>query len=314
MRKRIWIAAAALVVVAAIIVGVVLVTRHQEGSHGILYRVTGDQGTSYLLGSIHIGTDEMYPFGNAIAQAMDSADTFVFESDTDSTDSIIQLQARMSLPDGVTLRDILGDALVEQVIAAYKENGLNPSKIDTQQPWVIISTLAVYSTANEMGITNVSKAISLGVDSSVKDYADRHNKQFRYLETMDEFADMMESFSPELTRYLIADEVKWILHRESDAPETVLKQWPVYWRDGDAEAFWRSYQQSLADADQDLYREYEDKLVAERNVKMADRLDAMFQEGDSYFVTVGLLHLITQEGSIPELLRDMGYTVERVLN
>ncbi len=314
MKKRIWIAAIALVLVAVISVGAVLLTQQREGSKGILYRVTGGEGTAYLLGSIHIGTDAMYPFGDAITDAMASSDTFVFESDTSSSESVGQLTARMSLPSDVTLRSILGDDLMDETIEAYKKIGVSSGAINTQQPWVVISTLAVYSTANEMGIMDVQKAITLGVDNNVEEYATAHQKQFAYLETIDEFADSMESFSDGLTRYLIEDEINWILRRDSIAEANTLKQWPDYWHTGDAENFWVSYQQSIESADRELYGEYEDKLIAQRNVLMADRLDAMIQNGGTYFVTVGLLHLIYDGNNIPDLLREKGYTVERILD
>ena len=314
MKKRIWIAAIALVLVVSVTLGVLLLTQRREGSKGILYRVTDGESTAYLLGSIHIGTSEMYPFGNAITDAMASSDTFVFESDTTSSENVSQLKTRMNLPDGVTLRGILGDELMDQVIQAYKKIGLSTESIDAQQPWVVVSTLAVYSTANEMGITNVQKAITLGVDNYVEEYAAGHQKNFAYLETIDEFADMMESFSDDLTRYLVEDEVMWVLERDSISEANTLKQWPAFWHAGDAGNFWASYQQSIESADRALYDEYEGKLIAQRNVLMADRLDAMFQKGGTYFVTLGLLHLIYESGSIPDLLREKGYTVERVLD
>lgn len=312
MKKRIWIAAIALVAVAAVYFFAALPTQPREGSKGILYRVTGGEGTAYLLGSIHIGTDEMYPFGDAIAGAMESSDTFVFESDTSSRENVSRLMERMNLPDGVTLRGILGDGLMDRVILAYQKIGISSSAIDSQQPWVVISTLAVYSTANEMGIKDVQKAITLGVDNNVEKFAIAHEKAFAYLETIDEFADRMESFSSGLTRYLVEDEVTWILERDSISQANTLKQWPAYWHAGDAENFWISYQQSIESADRELYDEYEDKLIAQRNVLMADRLDAMLQDGGTYFVTVGLLHLIGYGNNIPDLLREKGYTVERI--
>jgi uncharacterized protein len=314
MKKRNWIIVAAAVVVAAAVCVVLLVHKPQEGSTGILYRVTGGESTAYLLGSIHIGTGDMYPFGDTLMDALAGADTFVFESDTRTDENVQRLMTRMTLPKDATLRDILGDDLMDEVLAAYDAIGIPAAMIDAQQPWVVISTLSVYSSAVEMGIDNVSQAISLGVDHYVLNYADKHQKQLAYLETIDEFADMMESFTPDLTRYLIQDEVNWILHREDFPAISPLKQWPALWSTGDAGNFWASYQQSISYTDKALYGEYEDKVLTRRNVLMADRLDAMFQEGGTYFVTIGLLHLIYEGDNIPELLREKGYTVERVLD
>ena len=162
-----------------------------------------------------------------------------------------------------------------------------------------------------MGVRNVRKAISLGVEAAVQEYADSHSKSFAYLETVDEVADTMESFSDDLTRYLLQDEIDVILGRKTSADTQTVSLWPAWWRDGDAEAFREFYRQSFQSADETLYTEYQDKLVTRRNALMATRLDAMLQTGGSYFVTVGLLHLIPEDDSIPSLLRNMGYSVER---
>ena len=36
-----------------------------EGSRGVLYKVSGTKGSLYLLGSIHVGSEGMYPFGES---------------------------------------------------------------------------------------------------------------------------------------------------------------------------------------------------------------------------------------------------------
>jgi uncharacterized protein YbaP (TraB family) len=310
MKKRIFLAAAAVVLVAAIACALWIALR--EGSKGILYRVTGENGTAYLLGSIHIGTSAMYPFGDALEDAMTGSDTFVFECDTASDAPAARLTARQALPEGASLRGILGGALADDIASAYKALGLSTENLDSRQPWAVVNTLAVYSSAAEMGVRNVRKAISLGVEAAVRDYADNHGKQFAYLETVDEIADTMESFSDDLTRYLLQDETDVILKRKTSAGARTVAQWPAWWRDGDAEAFRAFYQISFQSADETLYTEYQDKLVTRRNALMATRLDAMLQTGGSYFVTVGLLHLIPEDDSIPSLLRDMGYSVEKV--
>ena len=54
----------------------------REGSAGLLYRVTGGKSELYLLGSIHVGSEEMYPMGQHILDALEAADVLAFECDT----------------------------------------------------------------------------------------------------------------------------------------------------------------------------------------------------------------------------------------
>jgi uncharacterized protein len=310
MRKRILVVAVAVVLIAAAACAFLALRR--EGSRGILYRVTGEHASAYLLGSIHIGTPEMHPFGDALEEAMADAGVFVFESDTASADSLRRLKARQALPEDATLQGVLGDALYADVAAAFKALGLGTTGLDRSRPWAVINTLALYSSAEEMGVDNVNKAVSLGVEAAVRAYAAGHAKAFAYLETIDEVADTMESFSDALNRYLLQDEADVVLGRKQTSDMDTLKQWPSWWRDGNADAFRAFYSQSFGDADQALYEEYHDKLVARRNALMADRLDELMRQGGTYFVTVGLLHLVPEDDSILSLLREKGYTVERV--
>ncbi len=310
MKKRTFIAAAVVVLAAAI--ACTLWFTPQEGSKGILYRVTGLNTTAYLLGSIHIGTAEMHPFGETLQNAMAASDTFVFECDTSTDESVARLLARQTLPDGGTLSEVLGEALYNDTASAYRTLSLSTASLDTKQPWAVINTLAVYSSAAEMGVRNVKKAISLGVEPAVEAFAAQHNKRYAYLETVDEVADTMESFSDALTRYLLQDEIDIVLGRTDPADTETVAQWPAWWREGSTEAFRDFYRLSFQGADEQLYAEYQDKLITKRNALMVDRLDTLFKQGGTYFVTVGLLHLIPEDDSFISLLRDRGYTVEQV--
>lgn len=310
-KKRILLAAITVFLAAAIACTLYFALR--EGSKGILYRVTGDNATAYLLGSIHIGTSAMHPFGDELEAAMAASDVFVFECDTDSDDALSELAARQVLPDDTTLSALVGEDLYNDTVAAYQELHLSTASIDTQQPWVIINTLAVYSTASEIGVKNVHKAISLGVEPTVREFATKYGKQYAYLETVNEVADTMESFSDALTRYLLQDEIDVVLGRTAIDNAASVAQWPSWWHNGDAEAFRDYYRQSFDSADSTLYDEYQDKLLTQRNALMATRLDTMLQQGGTYFVTVGLLHLVGEdEGSIPALFQEMGYEVELI--
>jgi len=310
MKKRILIAAVAVVLIVTAVC-VIWFTR-QEGSRGILFRVTGAEGSAYLLGSLHIGTSVMHPFGHTLTEAMADSDVFVFETDTSTTASLAQLSARQTLPENRSLRTILGDALYDDIVAAYKALGLSTARLDGQRAWAVINTLAVYSSVAEMGVSNVNKAVSYGVETTVEEYANCHDKQFAYLETVDEISDTMESFSDALNRYLLQDEADMVLGRIASDETNTIAQWPQWWHDGNIEAFREVYELSLQITDITLYKEYEYKLITLRNAMMAQRLDAMLEGGGNYFVTVGLLHLISEEGSIPSLLEEMGYTVELV--
>ena len=314
MKKSGWLWGAA--VAATLLVGALGYTlmHPAKDSRGILYRVTGETGEAYLLGSIHIGSADMYPFGEEIRQAMELADTFVYECDTTSPEAVTAVKARMALPEGETLKSQIGEALYAKLAQVCGTLTLNLTELDALKPWAVISTLAVASTAAELSGQNVQTALSLGVEEQVRALQQAGGKPSAYLETPIEQTDVLEGFSAELQRYLLQTELDTILSPGSaTGMDASIGSWPAWWRDGDAEAFAAQYRQSyLAPGYEDVCAEYHRKLITQRNARMAERLDAMLKTGGTYFVTVGLLHLALPDDSLPALLSQMGYTVTRV--
>ncbi|MCE5343860.1 MAG: TraB/GumN family protein [Eubacteriales bacterium] len=314
MKKRVWLWVA--VAAATLLAGALgySLTHPAQGSRGILYHVTGGSGEMYLLGSIHIGASAMYPFGTEIQQAMAASDTFVYECDTTSAQAVAEVKARMALPAGQTLREQLGDTLYAELTQVCRKLNLATSALDTLKPWAVINTLAVYSTAAELGQTDVSEALSLGIEEQVRDVSMSKNKPTVYLETMDEQTDVLEGFSEALQRYLLKSECDTILDPQSvTGLDASVADWPAWWQSGDANAFAGQYLNSyLAPGYEDISLEYHTKLISQRNTSMAQRLDVLLKGGGTYFVTIGLLHLVLPEDSVPAQLEALGYTVSRV--
>jgi uncharacterized protein len=314
MKKRGWLWAAA--VAAALLTGVLgwTLAHPAEGSAGLLYHVSGDRGELYLLGSIHVGTRDMYPFGEEIARAMAKADTFVYECDTTSPEVTQALTARAALPDGQTLREQIGEALYAELTQVCNILGISVTELDGLKPWAVINTLAVHATAAELDTADVNQALSLGVEKQVQAYAAKHGKQTAYLETAIEQTDVLEHFSAALQSYLLKTECDTILDPQSASGlDATITEWPAWWRAGNADAFAAQYLGSyLAPGYEDVCAEYHARLVTERNARMAARLSAMLANGGTYFVTVGLLHVVLPEDSVVQLLREQGYAVERV--
>lgn len=311
-QKWLWVAAIAAVILAGVLSW--SLTHPAQGSRGVLYHVSGGKGELYLLGSIHIGTTDMYPFGTDIRNAMEQSDTFVFECDTSSDSAIAQLKARMALPEGQTLKDSVGESLYDEISQVCDRLHLPLATLDGVRPWAVINTLAVYSTAAELGSTDVNTALSLGVEKQVQAYGQKAGKPFAYLETAMEQTDILEGFSDELQRYLLTSECNTILNPSAvTGMDASISLWPGWWRQGDVTAFSNQYLASyLEPGYETVCQEYHTKLITNRNEAMAARLNEMLQKGGSSFVTVGLLHLVLPQDGIVARLQALGYTVEQI--
>ena len=286
----------------------------KEGSKGILFKASDGKTTVYLLGSIHVGSQEMYPFGAAITQAMQEADRFVFECDSTSSESAALMQEKMRYSDGTKLNDVITPKVYQTLCAACEKIGVPISRFDGMKPWAVVSTLSVFASAAEMGAKDAAQATALGVESKVRGYA--QSKPCDYLETVDAQLSLMEDFSPALQEYLLSSVCEVLLHpNDLKGMDKTVSQWPDWWRTGNMEAFRDSYLETYLEPGYEAETmEYHEKLIASRNQSMASSLQTLMRQyaGETLFVTVGLMHLVLPDDSIPEWLTQSGVTVQCV--
>lgn len=279
----------------------------REPAQGICYRIGGGKNDMVILGSIHVGSPEMEPFGAHILQSMQEADTFVFECDSGSQETTLLAQQMMTDPEG-DLEKRLSPETWQLLEQACQKAGFRPDALRSYKPWAVTSMLATSAAANEMGARSSRHAASLGVEETVEKHAG--GKQILYLESALSQFEVMDGFSSALQEALLAQGCDAVLEPKEN---TQLANWPRWWHSGNAQAFAEEYLQDQS-LQAELMSEYHSALVTNRNRAMADRLCTML-EGDephSYFVTVGLMHLVLPEDSILTLLRQSGYTVEQL--
>ncbi|MBR4069518.1 MAG: TraB/GumN family protein [Clostridia bacterium] len=279
----------------------------REPAQGICYRINGGKNPMVILGSIHVGSPDMEPYGEHILQSMKDADTFVFECDSGSTETALLAQQMMVDPQG-DLRTKLSQETWQLLEEACRVARMAPDSLRQYKPWAVTSMLATHAAADEMGARNSRHAASLGVEEIVEKYVG--NKETLYLETALAQFEAMDSFSPSLQEALLAQGCDAVL---SPKENTQLANWPVWWHRGQAQAFADEYLQDES-LPPELLAEYHFVLVTARNRTMADRLVSMLESNEphTYFVTVGLMHLVLPEDSILALLRGQGYTVEQL--
>lgn len=280
-----------------------------EESTGIFYRVSGGRQDMYLLGSIHIGSKEMYPFGDAVRNALKEAEMLVFECDTQSTEAA-DMTAQMMHYDGQTLAEHVSADCMTDVKNVAQKLGYDVKAFETLKPWAVTSLLSMDTLSAEMGTKDVHEAASLGVETMVRKQIG--NKPVFYLETVQEQLSMLDSFSPELQEYLLASACEAILSPETAVDEE-LAMWPEWWKDGNAQAFATSYLAGLEKEEKpDLAHEYHAALITGRNRSMVQKLQTLLEGENSCFVIVGLMHLVLPGDSILTELEAMGYQVEKI--
>lgn len=296
---------AAIVLTPAVLCG----CEGRQPAQGICYRITGGKNPMVVLGSIHVGSPEMEPYGQHILDAMANADTFVFECDSDDPEAALLTQQLMLLETG-DLEAQLSPEGWQLLEDACRKAGLNRESLRRYRPWAVTSMLTTRAAADQMGARSSRHAASLGVEEIVEKRCG--NKQVRYLESATTQLTLMDSFSPPLDEALLKQACEAILDPKEN---TQLANWPAWWCSGNADAFAQEY---LSDHSlpAELQQEYHAALVSTRNAAMTDALIKLLEseEEHSYFVTVGLMHLVLPDDSILSALQAKGYTVEQLFS
>ena len=284
----------------------------QQPGQGIFYRVSGGKNEMYLLGSIHVGNRDMYPFSNAIQSALEKADQFVFECDTTSPEAIAATSQMMA--SDKLLSDTISEECYQQLECAAEKMGYAMESFEHLKPWAVTSTLTVADAAREMDVGNSRRAAAYGVENMIRKAIG--GKDVVYLETAAEQLGLMERFSPQLQEYLLSSACDAVLNPDHiSGMDEDIELWPEWWKEGNAQAFADSYVRGLAkETSPELAREYHQALMTTRNQQMAQKLHSMLQSETEhcYVVTIGLMHLVLPEDSVIAQLQAMGYTVEQI--
>lgn len=305
-KKKLGLAAGVLLVLAF---AAFFFARPISPSTGIAYRITGGKNDMVILGSIHIGSRDMYPLNEEIMQALGNAELLVFECDTQSEEAQRLTSSMIYQPKGQTLESMLTASQWQKLEQVAKKSNYDIQKWNLLKPWAVTSLLSMETLSAEMHTSNLSQAVAYGVESMVRRLA--NGKGYVWLETVQEQLNMFDEMSPALQIYLLESACDTILnHSSSDTAH-----WPVWWRNGDAAAFAASYQSGmLAVSQPELVQEYQQVLLTERNARMADRLQELLESEskEDCFVVIGLLHLVLENDSVLTLLQEKGYGIEKI--
>lgn len=271
-------------------------------SRGALFRIEHQGNTAYLFGTIHVGKPAFYPLGAAVTQAFAQANKLVVEVDIGNA---AVLNAAMQKHGMYAAGDSIQNHLSKPTLAKLKQAlslvNISFDKAQQMKPWLIANLLL------EMDMQRNGYESALGLDVFFLNSAKQQNKAVVELETADYQVSLFEEMraaQQELYLGEILAEIK---------AGTILKDTTELmraWSDADIAA-----QDSMVRKivnDKTFAAEFTRRVLLDRrNPAMAGKIEGLLKSEKVTFVGVGLLHLIG-ERSIPALLRQRGYVVERL--
>ena len=265
-----------------------------DRSHGLLWELskTGQQ-PAYLFGTIHSEDPAVVELPATVKQAFDASNSVVLEMLMD-TDTMRYSSAAMLMLDGRSLSDMIGMPLYKKVSAAIASRGIPELVLNRMKPWAAAVTLS-------------TPALETGQILDLVLYQDalQQDKAVYGLETVREQLDLFDSMSESDQVTLLRDAVDKF--PELDALHAELLE--VY-KQRDLEGLLAINETSMQAEDQRLAKEFQRRVIDDRNHRMAERMQQYLRQGKA-FVAVGALHLPGEQGLL-NLLEQQGYTVTRV--
>jgi len=263
-----------------------------------LWKVAGKNNTLYLLGTIHVMPDNIYPLPQAYYDAFEDAEKLVFE-----IDESIQDQAAMQasvlefaqLPKGKKLKDVIGDENYAEIRALAKKNKVPMMMIEPFDPWFSGTTLTA------MEYLNAGFSPDNGVDQHFMRKAQQAGKPILGLESIEDQFSIFDSMSIDSQVEMLVE----VLKKEVDVKEfayEMLEDWQSGDMQGLEELFMAEFKQAP-----EMY----DALLVKRNHNWLEQFQPMLRDTDDYLVVVGTAHMLGDDGMV-SLLENQGYEVEQL--
>lgn len=263
----------------------------------LMWKAVSGPNVVYLLGSIHVGSKDMYPLPRVITDAFDQSKVLVVEVDIDNIDmgsAMKFIQTKGMYTNGDTLWKHLSKATADKVKKFFEAYDTDPDTVGLFKPWLA----EVY--AETVPLTKAGFDPSLGIDKHFLDLA-QGKKKIVQAESVQFQLDLLSSMPDNLADVYLSSSIGDLAHTKEDSQKLVN-----LWKAGDAEA--------INKAENDHPKELDGmmrKLIQDRNPHMADIAEKYLKGDGPCFFVVGTGHLVGPEGVVA-ILQKRGYSVTRV--
>ena len=276
----------------------VAVLADSAGHPVTMWMAEGTSNRVYVLGSVHLLRKQDHPLPRVIDEVYDDVETLYMELDMDDLDPLL-MQATINrlglLDEDTSLRDVMGDELYAEAVAAATELDIPLEMLERAEPWFAAITV------EQLALARIGFDPSYGVEMHLLQKTSRDGKTILGLESVEQQLGYLDGLSPGAQRDLLMQ----TLMEAADMGE-IMDDLISAWRSGDIDYLG----QTLLD-DVSGHPELYETIVASRNRLWADTIDELLEQGEDYLVVVGALHLVGEDG-VPRLLQRRGVRIEQM--
>lgn len=275
----------------------------KDGNH-LLWKVSDENSSVWLFGSIHFADSSFYPLPSEIENAFRNSTALAVEmdiSDSETQEKTAEEFLKEGMfTDGRTLKDVLPDSLWKTLDSISTTLGMKTENFLPMRPWMAATLIASAAIAS----TGIQQ--ELGIDLVMLDSAYAQGKEIIALETPEEQVESLsKSEGPEETDGIAYLESTF---REYSKLNQMIKEVISAWKRADVV----SLQKSLS-ADQNMNeseKRLNERMFNQRNKKMKKEILNFLENDKQVFVVVGVGHLIL-ENNLLEMLSENGLKIQR---
>ncbi len=258
-----------------------------------LWKLTDEDTTIYMFGTVHVLPDGVEWLDNRITTALEQSDELVTEIDMGELQANAHLMAGAAMIEtGQTLRSMMTQDNRVEFEAALTGLGLSAGSFDMVEPWFASLNLSLlpimqagYNPAS--GVEMVLNGMSQG-------------KQHTALETVADQVEMFDGMPLEMQLNMLDASVEAVPEVTSNIAAMVGE-----WLQGDAQGLAELMNDSVDDPA--LYQ----RMLVDRNANWVNWIENRMEAPGTVFMAVGAGHL-AGEGSVQDLLTQRGLMVERI--
>ncbi len=261
-----------------------------------LWKIEKGSNSSYLFGSIHLGSEDMYPLSKTVKDAYNQAQNLVVEIDLKPGDQEKLMPLVQQL--AINLNSPIESRLSPETLAIYRkactQKSLPCAQFAPYEAWFLSLQLQL------MMIQQLGYKEALGIDKHFLDLAHQSNKNVISLETADAQLKMLSGFNQKQQELMLVQS----LEVDAKEMESLFKAWKT----GDDDKILDMFAKDL---DKEGAQGIFDAMIIDRNIEMAKNIQKMLEANKSLFVVVGAGHIVGDKGLV-DLLKKAGYKLTQL--
>jgi uncharacterized protein YbaP (TraB family) len=262
----------------------------------LLWKASSPTATVYLMGSIHVGDASMYPLPAAVESAFESSKVLAVEINVKNIDQskAVKLVQEFGLYSG---DDTLSNHVSKETAATLnlfcEKAGFPKAAFEKVKPWVAAVTVIAIS------LKAAGEDPALGIDQHFLDEA-----KTQRIEEMESAEYQLALFSGASEQDQL--ELLTVSLSQVDKTQEFIQKMQSAYLSGDAGKLL-----AVVNEQDTLPKALRKKLIDDRNLAMADKVEGYLKGSEQVFVVVGAAHVVGDTG-IVKLLKNKGYKVEQV--